>query len=216
MQIKCPYCGCSYEINFDLLKDPIGNENLGYGWWLRCYKCQKKWWLKQSDVMKTAGVPLSADRRGKIDKILKLKGKAKRKTVIKWKYVVLFLFACLAVFGYLKKEGFVQYISNKAKHLSQTIVPKLSMKDVRYTLSEPDQNNLRKITITGKITNEDTVVAKFSGIECSLFDADRNKIKSWTEKLEKDFVMAGDSFDFATSTDLENVPNEIKVEVAIF
>ena len=216
MHIKCPYCGCSYEINLDLLKDPIGSEDLGYGWWLRCYKCQKKWWLKQSDVMRTAGAPLTADKKSKIDKMSKLRGKQKKKRHIKCKHVVLFIVACLAAFGYFQKDRFVEYISNKAQHLSETIVPKLSMKEVRYTISDPNQNDIRKITITGKIINDDKVVAKFSGIECFLFDAERNKIKSWTENLEKDFIMAGESLEFVTSAELENIPDEIKVEVAIF
>ncbi|MDR2666577.1 MAG: hypothetical protein LBB34_00450, partial [Holosporales bacterium] len=62
MNVKCPYCSCCYEISMDLLKQPIGHEKLGYGWWLRCYKCHKKWWLRNSVVEGQMNSPLRADK----------------------------------------------------------------------------------------------------------------------------------------------------------
>jgi hypothetical protein len=218
VNIKCPYCGCSYEIDSDLLKAPIGNEKLGYGWWLRCYKCQKKWWLKNTDVAMYMDMPLRADKVAKIEKLSRLarKGQPVPKKIYWMKYLFIILIIATIAISYYKRDLFYNYIANKAKHLSEAIVPKLTMKDVKYMLEPIENENKYKIIVTGKIINEDKIVAKFKGIEFSVYDSNNNNIKSWVKNFETDFILVDDSIEFSSTETIEKPIDNIKVNVAIF
>ncbi|MDR3031462.1 MAG: hypothetical protein LBU35_03710 [Holosporales bacterium] len=218
MKVKCPYCGCIYNITPELLNAPIGNEKLGYGWWLRCYKCQKKWWLKNIDIAAQIDTPLIADKKAKIEKISRLSNKkslSNRKKSRWVKYALLILVIIVAIGAYYKKDLFYEYITNKAKRLSESIIPKLTMKDVRYTLTPMEENNKYRVTVSGEIINEDKTVAKFKGIEFFVYDSQNNEIKSWTKNFDTDFVLSGDGLDFSSEEIIENLNGNIKVDVAI-
>ena len=225
MNVKCPYCGCVYNINYDMLKNPIGSEKLGYGWWLRCYKCQKKWWLKNSAVEMSANSPLIADRQAKIDKILQLNGnkreqRSPKKTVNLWKifkYVVL-LMILLAIGGIIyNKEMFHRFLLDKANHLSVNLASKLTMTDVRYFIEEDRETKAITLTVKGKIVNDDRNVAKLRGVKIFVMDSSGKEIKSWDAELKYGYIVSGDSLDFSTSKSLsEKVDNNIRVDVSIF
>ncbi|GHT88999.1 hypothetical protein FACS1894113_2760 [Alphaproteobacteria bacterium] len=212
MIVKCPYCGCGYELNPSLLKDPIGSERLGYGWWLRCYKCHKKWWLKNADVAKCTDTPLKANRREKIEKLSKFvkhkKNVTRQKRLKLVKYLIISALLLLPGVGYYKRNLFTKYLTEKAKHLSKTIVPRLTLKNLKYTLQETELENKTEILITGTIVNEDSIVVNLKGVEISVFNENNEKIHSWQETLNTDFLVAKDSINFSSSS---TQPAEVKI-----
>jgi len=220
MNVKCPYCGCVYDINCDLLKNPIGSEKLGYGWWLRCYKCQKKWWLKNSTVEASMNAPLIANRQSKIDKISKLKGNhrtrptKKRNNLKIVKYIVLASIIVFIGIAFYNKEIFYDYLLAKAKHLSTSMARNLTMNDVKYFIE--DDNDAAKITVSGKIINEDRLVAKLKGVKISIYDSSGKEIKSWSSELKYGYIVSGDTMDFSTSEKLPKRDENIRVDVSIF
>ena len=220
MNVKCPYCGCSYDVSSDLLKNPTGNEKLGYGWWLRCYRCHKRWWLKNSTVEMQMNTPLVADKQSKIDKISKLKARNRQQNKTNtWKivkYIILLSVVVFAGISYYNKDVFYNYLLTKAKHLSASMAGKLLMKDVKYTFSEGTSADNVKIVVEGKLINEDRVVAKLRGIKVSVFNSEGKELKSWNSALSAGYIVAGDSMSFSTFEFIAKQSSDIKVDVSIF
>ncbi|MBQ8651300.1 MAG: hypothetical protein IJ481_02105 [Alphaproteobacteria bacterium] len=207
MNIRCPYCGCSYSINESILKEPIGNEQLGYGWWLRCYKCHKKWWLKHSSIEQKFNSPLRANREESIKKLSKLV-KPKKKRKFKVQYLLLALFIAVIGIAFCKREAIMQTIVNNAIHIAKQAEKKMSMKDVRYFI-EGD-----KITVFGKVSNDDTRTINLSGINVNL-TKDGNVILAWKEQFDVQLI-PGQELDFETASDIKNFTDDIQVEVSVF
>ncbi|MDR0640353.1 MAG: hypothetical protein LBF65_01295 [Holosporales bacterium] len=216
MNVRCPYCGCCYEISSDLLKNPIGDEKLGYGWWLRCFKCNKKWWLKNSDIVLQSERSLKADKNAKVENLSRLlpKQRKRRKSRFFVRYLSVILIVLLGTLAFYKWDLFRDYLLDRIKHLSQITSNKLTMLDVKYTTSNIENNGI-KIFVTGMIKNEDNVVAKVKGIKVTIFDGDR-EVKSWTSSLQAEFVVPHDSMSFSTANTLDRAIENMKVEVSIF
>lgn len=219
MNVHCPNCGCVYDIKTENLPKSAGNGDLGYGWWLKCYKCQHKWWLKNSVVEKTTNEPMVADVQTKIRKIEQLKGN--KKTVVKkkrkrkwWGSVV--LLACLALFCFYKKDAFYEYLLAKNRRLSSNMMSNVVMQDVKYFLTELPDNDGVRITINGKIFNKDMTVVKLNGVKVFVCDSHGKEIKSWSEKLQYGYIVSGDYIDFSVSETLVCGVSDIKVEVSAF
>jgi hypothetical protein len=215
MNVKCPYCGCCYNVNSNLLQNPIGNEKLGYGWWLRCHKCRKKWWL-QNSVVAEGGAPLKADRSAKIDQLSRLVRKqkesrsvAKRRLTAPLSIVLFIVFAYLA---YLNKDVFCKYLIGKIEHVSQGLAQKIVMENVKYVIRE--QSGKSMINISGIIRNEDRTVAKISGVKITIFDGDA-KVKTWDNSLDPGFILPGDNLSFSIDEQLDVQTDNIRVEVSI-
>ncbi len=216
MNVKCPYCGCCYEINNDILQKPIGNEKLGYGWWLRCCKCHKKWWLKHSFVEESINTPLKVDKQSKIDKISSLtknskKQKPKNSNTKKiWKYITFTALICILGLSYQYRTTFYDYLINKARKLSENVSSKIVMTDVKYTL----ENNV--ITVTGNIINDDErIISKINGVKVSAFDSDVN-ILSWNTEFERMNILPQQKVPFSTSKPLPSNVKNMHIEVSIF
>ncbi|MDR1034349.1 MAG: hypothetical protein LBL32_00185 [Holosporales bacterium] len=220
MNVKCPYCGCSYKIKLDMLKNPIGNERLGYGWWLRCFKCQKKWWLKKSSISIELEKSIKANKSEQIAKISRLSGKRKhfiaKAGSLRVISCVLLCIAILAVMGiFYHKDVFTEYLIDRARRLSKNTRKNITMSDVRYNISKTDDDESAKIFVTGVIKNDDNFVARIQGIKISIFDG-KNEIKSWDAPLRCDYIVPKDSLSFSTETTIDKVPDDIRVEVSIF
>lgn len=217
MNVKCPYCGCCYDISYDLLKNPIGSSKLGYGWWLRCFKCHKKFWLKNTEVSRQIDTPLMANRQSKIDKLSALTRNTRKPVKQKknkkfFKYFVILLLTFLLALCYHNKDIISNFIISKAKRLSRSVANKVQLMDVRYSI-----DNENKITVSGSIKNEDRSVINVQGVRISAKGLDGKILKSWDENLKSNTLIPGDNINFSSSNQLEKTSNnDIKVEVAIY
>lgn len=219
MNVKCPYCGCNYNIETESLPKPVGDSKLGYGWWLRCCKCQKKWWLKHLSVQIHANSPIKADISEKINRLSRLKKQKDAKKTLKniWsfiKYLLLILLIGAGVFGFYNKKIFAEYIKQKVERLSSNIAFKLRMLDVRYFLETNNQSDVI-LTVNGKIINDDKSVIRLNGIKVSVYDENNNEIEKWTDSIGTEYIMPGETLDFNTKHIVNKPDSNIKVDVSI-
>jgi ferric-dicitrate binding protein FerR (iron transport regulator) len=215
MNVKCPYCNCVYNIDMSLLRNPSGDEHLGYGWWLRCYKCHKKWWLRNTDVERTFNTPLTADRQSRIDRLSALTNRptrAKRpkaRGYVTAKIAVFMLIATCAYALYLNRHVFYDYILAKARRVSESATPKISVTDVKYEVADA------KMVVTGTVVNDDAVVARVGGIRVTVFEGS-SEVLSWSSKLEPGVLLPGQRTEFSTEHDVRDGIEGMRVEVSIF
>ncbi|MDR0630793.1 MAG: hypothetical protein LBF70_02060 [Holosporales bacterium] len=214
MNVKCPYCGCCYKLNHSLLRDPIGNENLGYGWWLRCYKCNKKWWLRNSTFISETETELKADQQAKINnlsRLIKIKKERKAEKNFAWILMIIFLMVT-ACFAYLNKDVFYRYMAKKIEHISKSFTSKLVMLNIRYVITPSSGEDL--INVKGTIKNDDRTVAQINGIRITIFDKEL-QIKTWDTHLNSNAILPGDSINFSINNSIEKNIENIRVEVSI-
>ena len=215
MNVKCPYCECSYELGAEVLKKPIGDERLGYGWWLRCYKCKKKWWLKNTAVEIQLNTPIKADKIAKIKKISEL-SKKNRSTGIKngkslLGYVILAILISCSILSYQYREIFFDFLIKKAQNLSENIKGKVALTDVKYEIGIDNM-----ITITGNVINYDErMVSKVNGVTISVYDADK-LILTWNNEFEEFKILPQQKVPFSVTKQLMQDIKEIKVEVSFY
>lgn len=219
MNVKCPYCLCSYNIDVDSLPKPIGDAKLGYGWWLRCCRCHKKWWLKNLLAQVHSNSPIKADISSKIDRLSKLKKqKHTEKTRVKiWKAVKYFLIVGvigIVSLGIYNREFFTEYIKQKIERLSSNMVFKLRMLDVQYALKTDSENDVI-LTVSGKIINEDRNVIKLNGAKITVYDKDDNEIASWVGNIGSGYIISGETLDFTTEHKINKAIDDIRVDVSI-
>ena len=215
MNIRCPYCGCCYEIDYNVLGAPIGNEKLGYGWWLRCYRCHKKWWLKNSYVEERLNAPLKANKEAKIGRLRSLISKNRRgatgnqsQNILK--YIIWGITILIAVSCYFLKDNFTQYINTKAITLQKNIANKLTLTNVQYNIVN---NNM---TVTGVIVNKDTKnIMNANGIKVNIL-RDKKIIDSWTSEFDGGTILPQQQIPFNSSKQLDCSVDNITVEVLIF
>ncbi len=216
MNVKCPYCDCCYELNQNLLGDPIGNEKLGYGWWLRCYRCHKKWWLKNSYVEQAFNTPLKADKTAKIGRLKTLIKKhnteGKQHNLSRFlKYVFWTIFVAGIVSCYFFKDNFLNYINMKAMHLRENISSKFDLSSVKYSI---DKDNV--ITVTGNINNRDSKnILTVNGVRINVFHQNE-KIDTWNNEFEGGVILPQQSMPFSSSKRLQGNTENITVEVLIY
>ncbi len=216
MNVKCPYCGCCYEINQNLLGDPIGNEKLGYGWWLRCYRCHKKWWLKNSYVEQTSNTPLKADKTAKIGRLKTLiKKHDKERKPYNFGRFLKYIFWIILILGiclcYYFKDNFLNYINAKALHLRENISSKFDLSNVKYNI---DKDNV--ITVTGSINNRDSKnILTVNGLKVNIL-RQNEKIDTWNNEFEGGVILPQQSMPFSSSKRLQGNTENITVEVLIY
>jgi len=214
MNIKCPYCGCCYEVSNDMLKEPIGNEKLGYGWWLRCYKCHKKWWLKNSTV-ENSNTPPTFDKLDKIGRISALtkkrqstRGNPKSRLT---KCIILVIVLGAIGLCYQYRSVFYDYLITKAKRLSDSVVSKVALTDVKYDIE--DGNMLR---ITGNVINYDErIISRINGVRISVLD-DKSMVLTWGNDFEDFKILPQQKVPFSASKQLPGEIKNMRVEVSIF
>jgi hypothetical protein len=198
------------------LQNPVGNEKLGYGWWFRCHRCNKKWWLNNSAVAEEIG-PLKADRQAKIDNLSKLVKRKSRRTTASFAKrmmfpLLLFLVVTVGCVVYFDRDAFCVYIANKIEHIKHSLAPKVFMENVRYVVRvEPDGS---VVNVSGVVKNEGKVVAKVKGVKITIFDGD-TQVKSLDSPLSNEFVLPGDKLDFSIDCQLDRKIGDIRVEVSI-
>jgi hypothetical protein len=216
MNLKCPYCNCCYEVSDSLLQNPNKNDHLGYGWWLRCYKCGKKWWLGSAMQKLSLPTPPIADKAEKIARLSALVGVGRRRPRrrsffgrVKW-YVVIAALSMGACMMYQNRAMFRAYLVNKARHITEAGIKKVMMTDIKYFI-EPEN----MILVTGNITNEDNVIVNVAGIKVSVFDGD-TEVTAWRSELREDNLLPGQKISFSTEQKLPRAASNIRVEVSLF
>lgn len=217
MNIKCPYCGCCYEISNDMLKEPTGSEKLGYGWWLRCYSCKKKWWLKNTEVEEKFNTPPKADKLNSIESISRLSRRVRRTNKTSQRrfsfasciiWLVLFIAICVC---YVSRNVFYDYLVEKAQKLSEIVSSKITLSNVRYDV---DSSNVVKVT--GNVVNYDTrSVAKVGGLSITVFSGNV-LISEWQEKFDDLKILPHQKVPFESSKQLPDGIKNIRVEVSVF
>ena len=223
MKVKCPYCGCEYKVDRDFLPNPIGNEKLGYGWWLRCFKCHKKWWLKNSEFEDYMQKELTAGRNDVLRKLSKLSKKnkksskeIKRKMFKKtFKYIIytcIIIGSCLA---YYNKDFFKNYINRKIERISSSIVMKMRMTDVKYLLENSENHDKITMIVSGRIINEDKTVLKIKGIKVSVWSEKNEEIASWTDTSNPGYIVSEDFMDFSIKHEIPKYEGSIRVDVSV-
>jgi hypothetical protein len=216
MNTECPYCGCRYKIDDEQLQNPEKDASLGYGWWLRCYKCGKRWWLGSVQQKLSMPLPPRADKEANIAKLSTLLGKkrpAPKKPFLRHisLYVVMMLLAVGALMIYQNMASIKSYLMQKALHISESAAKKIVMTDIRYFM-EPGDN---KITVTGNVANEDKIVIAVNGIKVVIFDEDTEVI-SWRHELESKSLSPNQKVEFLTEKQLHKVMTNPRVEVSLF
>jgi hypothetical protein len=219
MNVKCPYCCCTYKIDTDSLPKPIGDTKLGYGWWFRCCRCHKKWWLKNLTVQAHTNTPIKADIANKINRLSRLKKRQEKnqmrtKTWRFIKYILFFILVGSITFGIYNREFFKEFINQKLERLSANIVYKLRMLDVQYSLRIDENNNLI-VTIVGKIINDDKNVIRLNGIKVTVYDQNNQEINSWTDNIGTGYIIAGETLDFTTERPINKPEGNIRVDVSV-
>ena len=217
MNVKCPYCECSYELGADILKEPVGNEKLGYGWWLRCYRCKRKWWLRNTIVEMEMNTPIKVDKTAKIQRISALSRKRPKTTNTKtqsikwWKYAIYATLIIAVIMCYYHKTIFYNFLLKKAQHLSENVISKVTMQDVKYDIS-PDN----MLTVTGDISNYDEkVIAKVNGLKVTVFD-NKSVVISWSNDFDNLRILPQQKSPFSVNKQLPGDIKDIRVEVSVY
>ena len=215
MNVKCPYCGCGYDIGADILKNPIGSEKLGYGWWLRCYRCKRKWWLKNTSVEIAMNTPIKVDKLKQIQRISSLSKKkttfGKRHSFKIWMCIIWLSIIGGCVIGYQYRSVFYKFLVEKARRLSENVAGKITMTDVKYELMADNT-----VTVTGNILNYDErAITKVNGVRVSVFDG-QSLIMTWNNDFDDLRILPQQKIPFSASKQLPKDITNIRVEVSIF
>lgn len=215
MNVKCPYCGCGYELGTDVLKNPIGNEKLGYGWWLRCYRCKRKWWLKNISVEIEMNPQIKVDKLAQIQRISAFAKKnstsGTKYSHRVWRYIILLMIIGVAILCYQYRAVFCDFLIEKAKHLSENVAGKLAMADVKYDISIGDM-----LTVTGNILNYDErTITKVNGVRISVFD-DKSLILNWDNSFDDLRILPQQKVPFSVTKQLPQGIKNIRVKVSVF
>jgi hypothetical protein len=225
MKVKCPYCSCEYNINPESLPKPFGDVKLGYGWWLRCYNCRKKWWLKNTVVQMSTNTPLKADSARRIERLSNLREHRRERNKKRgcWRYfgyTLLLLLVSAIIFGvYNSRESFKNYLKQKIVHLSGNMLSKLRLLDVQYAIEKvddnPEEGGKLEIVVSGKIINEDKNPVKLKGIKVAVRDEKDQEIVSWIDDVGIDNIASGKITSFSTKQSVENFDGQVKIDVSV-
>ncbi|MDR0695864.1 MAG: hypothetical protein LBF56_03835 [Holosporales bacterium] len=217
MNLKCPYCNCCYEVSDSLLQNPSMDHRLGYGWWLRCYKCGRKWWLDSTTYKLNMPSPPMASKEEKIARLSAPSGGGRRRIrkrsffgKAKWYLVMAGLVSIAACLICQNKAKFQAYLVNKARHITETTIKKIMMTDIKYFIEPGD-----KLLVTGAIVNEDSVVAKVAGVKVAVYSGNTEVI-AWQSDLSEENILPGQRTTFSTEKQLPQAIPDIRVEVSLF
>ena len=211
MKVTCPYCNCHYDIRPEILKDPIGNTQLGYGWWLRCYKCQKKFWLSNTKVMQLTATPIKANRKKQIKNIAKFKFNLKKRKNNKF-YIVSSIIIVLSTAGYLGKDLFKNLVINRITNITNSTITSLQLSNIAYRLETVD--NINKIYITGFILNNTSTIIPINGLKVVIY-SNGKEMTTWQIIPDAKNAIPGDKIYFSNEKVIENIYPNIQVGVSI-
>lgn len=215
MRIRCPYCDCFYDIHPDTLGKPVGHEKLGFGWWLRCYQCQKKFWLKSTFVINTGFSPIKADNRMAINKLSKFTHKNRKQNKNKRNYSIYIVILLLIIAGsvcYTHINYIRDFFVTKINHFTAFATTSLQLSNITYRIDKV--NGQYCVAVMGNIINNTNTIMSYSGIRIVLLRGN-SEFASWTYEPDVKTVIPGDKVVFNTDRLFEIVPSNIKVLVRI-
>ena len=217
MNVKCPYCGCSYDIDTSSLSKPTVDHKLGYGWWLICYHCSKKWWLKNYSVQRD---PVKADKDEMLVKLsnFKIRAIAKNKPYKKASnaaYYYCGTAAILAFVYFVHYEHINNFLNEKMYSLSANLEHNLSLLNVRYSINNAQNPNDIEVVVSGSILNRESRIVALTGIKIVVSDNNGKQVASWIEPMHISGVMPGNSVPFVTKHTLSRFNENLHVNVYI-
>lgn len=214
MNVKCPYCGCSYSIDTDALPKALGDEKLGYGWWLRCCKCHKKWWLPNHDVQVLNSPKLVASRRETKGKIVDKGDLLKKFRFGIYAFTVIGTF--LIMFLTYNLNIIKTFMSKKAEHLLNTVLVKLKILNVQYSMEGiPEDPDSVVVNVSGQILNEDRNILQIGGVKVSVYGVNNEIIATWVDNFSKNYIMSGESINFETKKTIRRIDDQIRVDISV-
>ena len=220
MKVKCPYCSCHYDIRPEVLGDPVGNERLGFGWWLRCYQCHRKFWLSSTNVINMSMSPIKADRQRKIDSISKLTQSKKSKNKLhkhKYKpniihYVILSILLIVGGIAYYKQDIIKSFFVQRLINIRKSTVTSLQLTNISYRIETVENKN--KIYVTGFIVNNTSSIMSINGLQVTLYSKNK-EMTSWQIEPDAKSIIPGDKIFFSSEKILDNIYPDLKVGVNI-
>ena len=191
--------------------EPIGNEKLGFGWWLRCYKCQKKFWLSNTKVIQLTATPIKANSPRQVKKISRLNLNVRKKTSKKF-YVISSIIVLLSCAGYYKRDMFSNLVTNRISNINKSTITSLQLANVAYRLETV--NNQNKIYITGFILNNTATIIPINGVKVIIY-SNSKEMDSWQIKPDAKNAIPGDRIFFSGEKIIEKIYPNIQVGVSI-
>lgn len=203
MKVKCPYCDCHYDIRLDFLGTPLGNQQLGFGWWLRCYKCHRKFWLSSTKSIIKEPPPRVAQKIKKLEKF-------KRKKRKSGKLIISLALISGSLYIAFYQRNFIQtYFTNKISKLIQDTTASLELQNIAYRI---DENN--QLYITGFIVNNTASIMGINSLKVNVYEND-NKEFSWEIIPKIKNIIPGDKIFFSDEHVLNKAFTNIKITVAV-
>ena len=211
MKVTCPYCNCHYDIRPEILKEPIGDVKLGFGWWLRCYKCQKKFWLSNTKVMQLTATPVKANRNRQVRNISIFNGNLRKKSNKKF-YIISSVIVLLSVAGYYNRDAFSNLVVNRISSINKSTITSLQLANIAYRLETVDNQN--KMYITGFILNNTATIIPVNGLKVVVY-SNGKEMTSWIIKPDAKNAIPGDRIFFSNEKIIEKIYPNIQVGVSI-
>ena len=211
MRVTCPYCNCHYDIRPEILKEPISNIKLGFGWWLRCYKCQKKFWLSNTRVVQLTATPIKANRRKQIKNISKLKIALKKNNNKKF-YIISSVIIIFSLFAYYERDTFKNLVVNRISNITKSTITSLQLSNISYRLETID--NINKIYITGFILNNTATIIPINGLKVAIY-SNGKEMTSWQINPDAKNAIPGDKIFFSNEHIIDRIYPNIQVGVSI-
>ena len=211
MKVTCPYCNCHYDIRPEMLKEPIGNVKLGFGWWLRCYKCQRKFWLSNTKVTQLTATPIKANRKRKIRKISKFGFTLKNRNNKRF-YLISTIFVILSAIGYYERDVFKNLVLHRISNITKSTITSLQLANIAYRLETVDNKN--KIYITGFILNNTTTIIPINGLKVVIY-SNGKEMTSWKINPDAKNAIPGDKIFFSNEHVIEQIYPNIQVGVSV-
>lgn len=222
MNIRCPYCNCHYNIVETALEKPSTDPKLGRGWWLICYHCAKKWWLKYYSVQKVNALPVKADSQGIVEKLEDLKIRAEEKQDRTQKiapnvtYYYFGFIAALVGTYFVYHEYINNFFDKRVYTLPNNLPNNLPLLDVKYQVNSfnVDNNNI-EILIAGNILNKENYIVAVNGVKVAILDEFANNVVSWVEPMHVQGVLPGSNMKFITKRIIRKINKNLRVDVSI-
>ena len=211
MRVTCPYCNCHYDIRPEILKEPIGDVKLGFGWWLRCYKCQKKFWLSNTKVMQLTATPVKANRNRQVRNISRFNVNLRKKSNKKF-YIISSVIVLLSVAGYYNRDAFSNLVVNRISSINKSTITSLQLANIAYRLETVDNQN--KMYITGFILNNTATIIPVNGLKVVVY-SNGKEMTSWIIKPDAKNAIPGDRIFFSNEKIIEKIYPNIQVGVSI-
>ncbi len=211
MKVTCPYCNCHYDIRPEILKEPIGDIKLGFGWWLRCYKCQHKFWLSNTKVMQLTATPIKANRPRQIKRITGIHANLKKRHNKKF-YIISSIIVLLGFAGYYNRDAFSNLVVSRISSINKSTITSLQLANIAYRLETVDNQN--KMYITGFILNNTATIIPVNGLKVVVY-SNSKEMTSWIIKPDAKNAIPGDRIFFSNEHMIEKIYPNIQVGVSI-